>query len=127
MRVDKVLAGAIHHAVRFTMNRTQHAFIHPTTHYTSSSTSASDPPMGLRLRLRASFDTSAYTGPALVILTAMQHYGIILADNGSDWFVTGDSDDRWTPLMDDIIAALRNVTGGDFEVVDTGPLVTNVP
>lgn len=100
VRVDEVLAGAIHHAVRFTMDSTANAFIHPATHGAGRS-GAGLPPMGLRLRLKASFDTSSHSGAALVILQAMQRYGIILADNGSDWYVTG----------------------GDFEVVDTGPAI----
>ena len=78
--------------------------------------------MGLRLRLKASFDLSPYTGPSLVILTAMKQYGIILADNGSNWFITGDSDDGWTPLMDGINATFGQVHGSDFEAVETGPI-----
>jgi hypothetical protein len=80
--------------------------------------------MGLRLRLKASFDTSAFTGPSKVVLTAMQQYGLILADNGSDWYISGDSDDAWAPLMDALVSDLGKVLGSDFEAVDTGPLST---
>jgi hypothetical protein len=80
--------------------------------------------MGLRLRLKASVDLSSYTGPALVILTAMKEYGLILADNGSNWYVTGDSDDGWTNLMDGIGTAFGKITGNDFEAVTTGAIST---
>ena len=79
--------------------------------------------MGLRLRLRSDFAVDSVPAPAQVILRAMQRYGVILADNGSDWYITGDSDDRWEPLMGDIIDGLGAVHGGDFEIVDTGPFL----
>jgi hypothetical protein len=82
------------------------------------------PPMGLRLRLKASFDLSGFAGPSLIVLTAMKQYGIILADNGSDWYITGDSDDAWTDLMDQLVGDFDKVLGSDFEVVETGPLST---
>ena len=82
-------------------------------------------PMGLRIRLKASYDLSAVTGPALVILTAMKEYGMLLADNGSPWFVTGDSDDAWIPLMDGVNQAFSTLHGSDFEAVETGPIVNN--
>jgi hypothetical protein len=116
----EVSAGAIHHALRFTAETTQQAYIHPATHAAGKS-DASLPPMGLRLRLKASFDPSRFSGPSKVILTAMQQYGLILADNGSNWFVTGDSDDGWSPLIDAISSAFSQVTGSDFEAVYTGP------
>ncbi len=122
VRVSEVQAGAIHHALRFTMDSTQQGYIHPATH-AAGTNDASLPPMGLRLRLKASFDVSKFTGPAAVILTAMQQYGVILADNGSNWFVSGDSDDAWTPLMDGVTQAFSQVTGSDFEAVQTGPIL----
>jgi hypothetical protein len=122
VKVSEVQAGAINHAMRFTVAHTQQGYIHPATHDASSSTSASLPPMGLRVRLKASVDLSAYSGPALVILTAMKRYGLILADNGSNWYVTGDSDDGWKPLLAGIAQALDKVTGNDFEVVTTGTI-----
>jgi hypothetical protein len=121
VKVSEVKAGAINHALRFTMDKTQAGYIHPATHYAGSS-NTSLPPMGLRLRLKASVDLSVYSGPALVILTAMKQYGLLLADNGSNWYVSGDSDDAWTPLMDGVISAFSKITGNDFEVVTTGTI-----
>jgi hypothetical protein len=83
--------------------------------------------MGLRLRLRGDYPVSGAPPIAQPILRAMQTYGIILADNGSDWYITGDSDDRWDPLMDDIIGALDAVSGSDFEILDTGPTIIPPP
>jgi hypothetical protein len=121
VRYDEVAAGEIKHAIRFTMNNTYQGYIHPATHAAGLS-SSTYPPQGLRMRLTK--DIAGYTGPAKVILTAMKKYGIILADNGSNWFITGDSDDRWGPLMDGIITAFGTVHGGDFESVDTGAVST---
>jgi hypothetical protein len=118
-RYDEVAAGSINHALRFTVARTQRGYIHPATHYASSSTDSSLPPMGLRLRLKASFDTSGYSGPALVILQALKRYGMIVADNGSNWFITGTSDPRWN---DSQLDQLKNVPGSAFEVVQTGAI-----
>src|SRR5262249_56772452 len=87
VRYDEVAAGAIHHALRFTVNATQRGFIHPATHFASSSTDANRPPMGLRLRLKASFDVSSYHGQARVVLDALKRYAMIVADNGSKWFI----------------------------------------
>ncbi len=113
----------ITHAIRFTVNSTQQGYIHPATHAAGDS-NTSLPPMGLRLRLKASFDTSGFSGPSLVILTAMKKYGIILADNGSDWYISGESNDAWVPYMDQLVTDMGKVHGSDFEVVDTGPVST---
>jgi hypothetical protein len=123
VKVSEVLAGAIHHAMRFSVAHTQQGYIHPATH-AAGSANAALPPMGLRVRLKASFDTSSFSGPTLVIMTAMKEYGLILADNGSNWYVTGDSDDGWIPLMDGIVSGIGSITGGDFEAVMTGPIST---
>jgi hypothetical protein len=123
VKVSEVMAGSIQHALRFTMVKTQQGYIHPATHAAGTS-DASLPPMGLRLRLKATFDLSSFSGPSLVILTAMKQYGLMLADNGSNWYVSGDSDDAWSPLMDGISQSLSQVHGSDFEVVDTGPVST---
>jgi hypothetical protein len=123
VKVSEVQAGAVKHAVRFTMNSTQQGYIHPATH-AAGSADASLPPMGLRLRLKAGFDTSPFTGPTLVILTALAQYGLILADNGSDWYISGDSDDAWAPLMDQLVSDFGKIHGSDFEAVDTGPIST---
>ena len=120
VRYDEVMAGVITHALRFTVSHTQRGFIHPATHFASSSTDANYPPMGLRLRLRADFDTSAYTGASRVVLEALKKYGMIVADNGSDWFITGATDSRWN---DTDLGQLKNVPGSAFEVVDTGPII----
>jgi hypothetical protein len=123
VRVSEVQAGSIQHALRFTVNKSQQGYIHPATHAAGQSDS-SLPPMGLRIRLKASFDLSPFSGAAKVILTAMQQYGMILADNGSDWYVTGDSDDAWAPLMDGVTQAFSQVTGNDFEALESGPIST---
>jgi hypothetical protein len=119
-RYDEVASGRITHALRFTVSRTQRGYIHPATHFASSSTDPNRPPMGLRLRLKASFDTSGYTGQARVILEALKVYGMIVADNGSDWYITGAADPRWD---DEDLGQLKNVPGSAFEVVDTGTIV----
>lgn len=121
VRLAEVKAGEIRHAMRFTMNNTQNAYVHPAVH-AAGINNAAMPPMGLRLRLKASFDLSGFSGEALIIFTAMKKYGLILADNGSDWYVSGDSDDGWTSSIDGINEAFGRVHGADFEAVDTGPL-----
>jgi hypothetical protein len=118
-RYDEVASGQISHALRFTVSRTQRGYILPATHAASSSTDPNRPPMGLRLRLKASFDISRYTGEARVILVALKRYGMIVADNGSNWYITGAADPRWN---DDDLNQLKNVPGAAFEVVDTGPV-----
>jgi len=123
VRLAEVQAGSIQHALRFTVSSTQQGYIHPATH-AAGKADASLPPMGLRLRLKATFDMSPFSGPAKVVLVAMQQYGLILADNGSDWFVSGDSDDGWSSIMDSCASALSQVKGSDFEAVETGPIST---
>ena len=121
VRYDEVARGEITHAIRFTLQRTANAYIHPATHAAGTNTTER-PPMGARMRLPASFDTSGFTGAARVIVTAMKRYGIILADNGSDWFVTGEEHDGWGDV-DDLAAQMKRVKGRDFEFVKTGPVV----
>lgn len=120
VRYDEVKAGAINHAIRFTTEPSQAAHIHPATHDASSSTNAGYPPMGLRVRLKQSYDISGFTGDARVILEAMKRYGMILADNGGDWFFQGDSNPGWN---DTNLDSLKNVPGSAFEAVETGPLI----
>jgi Fibronectin type III domain len=117
VRYDEVAAGAIDHAIRFTVERTRRAYIHPATHCASSSTDPSLPPMGLRLRLKAGFDISGFPRDDRVILTAMKRYGLIVADNGSNWFFTGAPDPRWS---DDDLDRLKAVPGSAFEAVRSG-------
>jgi len=122
VRFDEVSRGEITHAIRFTMDQTRAAYIHPATHQAGVN-DATLPPMGLRVRLKASFDLSAFTGPSLVVLKAMQKYGLILADNGSNWYITGESNEGWGPLMSNLLTDLKKATGNDFEIVKSGALV----
>jgi len=121
VRYDEVAAGEIRHAIRFTVRRSRQAYLSPARHWASSSTNDSLPPMGMRVRLKASFDISAYPPQAQVVLRAFKTYGMIVADNGSDWFFTGSPDPNWDDTQ---LNTLKQVRGGDFEVVQMGPLVT---
>jgi hypothetical protein len=121
LRYDEVASGAVTHAVRMTFSETYAGHIHPATHDASSSTDPALAPMGLRLRLRADFDLTPYTGAARVILVAMQRYGGIVADNGSNWFFGGGTDPRWN---DADLDQLKRVPGSAFEAVDTGPVIS---
>lgn len=120
VRYDEIANGEINHALRFTVSKTQAGYIHPATHFASSSTDSNRPPMGLRLRLKANFDTSKYTGESLIILKALKKYGMIVADNGSNWYITGATDKRWN---DDNLNQLKGVPGSEFEVVKTGAII----
>jgi hypothetical protein len=119
VRYPEVRAGRIDHALRFTVDATQRAYIHPATHFASSSTDPSLPPMGLRLRLRASYSLAGYHGQSLVILRALKRYGMIVADNGSSWYLTGAPDPRWN---DADLEQLKRVPGAAFEAVRTGAI-----
>jgi hypothetical protein len=119
IRYDEVAAGEIRHALRFTVRRTQRGYIYPARHFASRSTDRKLPPMGLRVRLRSDFDLSGYPKTARVILTALKKYGMLLADNGSDWFVSGAPDARWS---DDDLATIKRIKGRDLECVITGPI-----
>src|SRR5438874_2025970 len=126
VRHDEVAAGAINHALRFTVPTSQRAFVLPATHWASTNTDPNAPPMGLRLRLKASFDISGYPADDRVILFAMKKYGLILADNGSAIFISGAPDNRWNNTN---LNLLKQITASNFEVVQTGTIVTpaNVP
>jgi hypothetical protein len=119
-RYDEIAKGVIAHALRFTAPETRKAHIYPARHDAGSSTLASYPPMGLRLRLKASVNINAFGPQSKVILTALKQYGMILADNGSAYYVTGAPDPRWN---DDDLHALHGITGSMFEVVNTTGLV----
>lgn len=119
VRYDEVAAGEITHAIRFTASRTQAGMILPATHYARTGGS-SDPPMGLRVRLKADYDISRLTGQARIIAVAMKKYGMILADNGSNWYFSGATDSRWN---DDELNQLKSVPGSAFEAVDTGEII----
>ena len=120
VRYDEVAAGEIAHALRFTAPETQRAFVWPARHFASDLTAPGYPPMGQRFRLRADFDMSGFAPEVQVILRAMQRYGIILADNGSPWYISGAPDERWN---NDILRQLHQLTGDDFEAVDTSSLM----
>jgi hypothetical protein len=111
--------GAIRHALRFTAERTRRAYLYPARHYASSSTDPSLPPMGLRVRLKASVDISKLPRQARIVAQAMKTYGMILADNGSSWYVTGAPSPHWS---NDELHALGTLRGADFEVVDASKL-----
>jgi|1185.fasta_scaffold20035_2 hypothetical protein len=119
VRYSEVSAGVIDHALRFTAPRTRSAHIYPARHHAGVGTSASLPPMGLRVRLRASFDLSRLSPQARVIGLALKRYGMILADNGSAWYVSGASSPGFD---DDDLRTLGRITGADLEVVDTSHL-----
>ena len=121
-RYDEIVElGKLQHALRFTVRRTQRAYVLPARHFASNSTDPNLPPMGMRVRLKASFDTSKFPRLSQVLLQGLKTYGMLLADNGGDWFVSGAPDARWD---DEAISTLKRVKVRDFEVVDTGPLVT---
>lgn len=123
VRYDEVAAGEIKHAIRFTIRQTRREYIWPARHYAASRTGAEFPPMGARFRLKASKNITTFHPHVQVILKAMQKYGIILADNGSDWFISGAPDDRWN---NDVLRQIAQLTGSDFEAVDTSGMVINV-
>ncbi|TPW12190.1 MAG: hypothetical protein FD127_2780 [Acidimicrobiaceae bacterium] len=122
VRYDEVASGVVRHAIRVTFAQTQRGFILPATHFASSRTNPDLPPMGMRLRLSATFDVNQLTGQARVIASAMQTYGLIVADNGSNWFFQGAPDPAWD---DDDLSQLKAIPGTAFEVVDTGPVRTD--
>jgi len=116
VRPDEVRAGHIDHALRFTVERTQRGYIHPATHQAGSTNSLSAPPMGARFRLKASFSLRGYHGAALVILKALKKYGMFVADNGGNWFISGTGH-SWN---DADLDQLKRVPGSAFEAVATG-------
>jgi hypothetical protein len=119
-RYPEARAGAIKHALRVTVERTQSGFIHPATHDSSSSSDPSLPPMGLRLRLKASFGLAHYHGEALIVLRALKRYGLIVADEGGSWNISGTHDAGWS---DRDLKQLETVPGSAFEAVSTGPIL----
>lgn len=119
VRYQEVLAGEISHALRFTVAKTQRGFINPARHFASGSSNPDYPPMGLRLRLKSEFDISGFSATNQIILTALKRYGMMVADNGGDWFISGAPDSRWD---DDDLAQLKIVKGNNFEVVYTGEI-----
>lgn len=121
VRYEEVAAGVIPHALRFTASSTRQAHVWPARHDAGDSNSLSVPPMGQRFRLRGDFDSSDFSPENQVILTALKRYGMLLADNGSDWFLSGAPDERWD--NDDLRELKERVHGNDFEAVDCSSLM----
>ena len=118
-RWDEARRGVIDHALRFTVQRTRRAYIYPARHFASSLTDPNLPPMGLRVRLKASFDVRPFPRQARIVLTALKRYGMIVADNGSNWYISGAPNPGWS---NDQLHTLGQVKGSSFEVVDTSKL-----
>ena len=122
VRYDEVVEqGLIAHALRFTVQNSRRAYVHPARHFASNNTSPNLPPMGMRVRLKASFDISGFSPRMQVILRAMKKYGMIVADNGSNWYISGAPDPRWN---DDELSTLKTIKGSNFEVVQMGSVIT---
>jgi hypothetical protein len=122
VRYDEVVeAQEIRHALRFTCPRTRRAYVLPARHFASTRPDLDLPPMGMRVRLRAGFDATAFPAEVRVILTALRRYGMFLTDNGSTWFISGAPDPRWN---DQALAAIRQVPSSAFEVVRMGTVIT---
>jgi hypothetical protein len=119
-RYREVGARRIDHALRVTVPHTQRGYIHPAVHFASSSSDPALPPMGLRLRLKPAFSLAGYHGQALVVLRALKRYGLVVADNGSSWFITGAPNPRWN---EEDLDQLKTVPGAAFEAVHTGPIL----
>jgi len=120
-RYDEVAAGTISHALRFTLQNSTAAFIPPASHWAATSSSANAAPMGMRMRLKASFDVSSYSAANRVILNALKKYGMIMADNGSNMYISGAPDNRWDNKD---LHHLGQVTAADFDVIQMTPLYT---
>jgi hypothetical protein len=118
-RYDEVARGRIDHALRFTTDRTRRAYIYPARHFASDASDSTLPPMGLRVRLKASYSIANFPRQSRVVLAALKRYGMIVADNGSSWYVSGAPDSRWS---NDDLHTLHRVPGSAFEVVDTSKL-----
>lgn len=119
-RYDEVAAGEIRHALRVTFNHTRNAWIFPATH-PGGDNDRSAPPMGLRLRMRANYNIDGLSGQARVIAVALKRYGMFVADTGTNWFISGDTDRRWN---DRELSQLRAIPGSAFEALETGPLLS---
>jgi hypothetical protein len=126
VRYDEVASGTIQHAIRFTLAQSRAAMVPPASHWAANTNDPSAPPMGMRMRLKASYDISGFSPALQVILTAFKKYGIIMADNGSSMYISGAPDDRWD---NNDLHNLGQVTASDFEVVEMNPIynASNVP
>jgi hypothetical protein len=119
-RYSEVRSGQIDHALRVTVARTQRGYIHPANHFASRSTDPSLPPMGLRLRLKATYSLAGFHGQSLIVLRALKRFGLIVADNGSSWYITGAPDRHWN---DEDLEQIKRVPGAEFEVVRSGAIL----
>ncbi len=119
IRYEEVKAGVINHALRFTVKTSRNTYVWPARHKASSSTGSNLPPMGQRFRLKANFDISKFTPDVKVILTALKTYGMFMADNGSNWYISGVTDERWD---NDMLGLLKDVPGSAFEAIDESSL-----
>ena len=122
VRYDEVEAGFVDHAIRITFERTRRAYISPASHFASDECGATLPPMGMRLRLREGYELEGMSAESRTIAHALKTYGAIVADNGSNFYITGASDSRWD---DDALSDLKDIPGSAFEVVDTGAAQTD--
>lgn len=122
LRLDEVQAGVVDRAIRFTVAKTDRSYLWPARHFASSVSDPNRPPMGARFRLKASFDVSAYAASTRVVLTAMKKYGLMLADNGSDWFFQGAASNSWPSTL---ISQLKQVPASAFEAVDQSSLMVS--
>src|SRR3989475_11216269 len=122
LRYDEVASGVVDHAIRFTAQRTDRSFVWPARHQAGAARDASLPPMGARFRLRSDFSFAGYSAQTQVVLTAMQRYGLILADNGSNFFFQGQVDSRWS---DQLISELKGIPAGAFDAVDASALMAD--
>jgi hypothetical protein len=120
LRLEEVQAGRVQHAIRFTAQQTDSSFVWPARHQAGSASNPSLPPMGARFRLRAGFPISRFSAPTQVVLTAMQRYGMILADNGSNWHLQGAAESGWSDTM---ISELKTIPAGEFDAVDASSLM----
>jgi hypothetical protein len=119
VRWDEVKRGRINHALRFTVENTRRAYIYPARHYASNSNNPDYPPMGLRVRLKASVDISRFPRQVRIVLTALKRYGMLVADNGANWYISGAPNPHWS---NDALHTIGQITGRDFEVVNTSHL-----
>ena len=123
VRYEEIAAGAIPHALRFTAQRTRQAYVWPARHEAGATSTPDVPPLGQRFRLKADFDLADFSPPNQIILQALKTYGMFLADNGGDWFLSGSPDDRWD--NDDLHELQARIHGADFEAVDCSSLIAN--
>ena len=122
LRYDEVARGIVDHAIRFTAQRTDRTYVWPARHQAGAARDASLPPMGARFRLRSDFSFTGFSAQTQVVLTAMQRYGLILADNGSNWYFQGSTDSRWS---DTLISELKRIPAGAFEAIDASSLIAD--